>query len=353
MKSSFFISRKLIEWYAIHHRELPWRGIHDPYRIWISEIILQQTRVAQGLEYYRRFIRRFPDVRSLAEAPEQEVLTYWQGLGYYSRARNIHAAARMIMESFGGEFPRRHADVLRLKGIGDYTAAAIVSFARNEPYPVVDGNVFRFLSRLFAVDEPVDTSRGKKYFTALAGELMDRSQAGAFNQAIMEFGALQCLPLSPDCSACPFQDECRAYADRSVARYPVKQNKTQTQDRYLYYFHIHDATHLLLRQRTGPGIWQHLFEFPALESDTPLPFDAVVRRAAAEAWFPSPEATTALRLKIENRKHVLSHRILYATFYELTMHRLPEATGDVIRIARRTIDAYPVHRLMQSYLAAE
>jgi A/G-specific adenine glycosylase len=352
MKSVFFISQKLIEWYAIHHRELPWRGIRDPYRIWISEIILQQTRVVQGLEYYNRFIQRFPDVRSLAEAPEQEVLTYWQGLGYYSRARNIHAAARTIVDTYGGEFPRRYADVLRLKGIGEYTAAAIVSFAWNEPYPVVDGNVFRFLSRLFAVEEPIDTLQGKKYFTALAGELMDRSQAGAFNQAIMEFGALHCIPLSPDCEACPFQDECMAYAGRSVARYPVKRNKTQTQDRYLYYFHIHDAEHLLIRQRTGKGIWQHLFEFPAIESEKPLTFDEIIRRATSEEWFPAADANNVLRPKIENRKHVLSHRILYATFYELTLNHVSAANG-VIRIARREIDHYPVHRLMQFYLSSE
>ncbi|MDR2804967.1 MAG: A/G-specific adenine glycosylase, partial [Dysgonamonadaceae bacterium] len=345
-----FISRKLAVWYAVNHRNLPWRNIYDPYRIWISEIILQQTRVVQGLEYYNRFVQRFPDVRSLAGAPEQEVLKYWQGLGYYSRARNLHAAAQTIVLEFGGEFPHRYADVLRLKGIGEYTAAAIVSFAWNQPYPVVDGNVFRFLSRLFAIDEPIDTSSGKKYFTELAAELMDRSQAGAFNQAIMEFGALQCIPSSPDCGVCPFQDECLACARGSVANYPMKRNKTQTQERYLYYFHIHDAESLFLKQRRGQGIWQNLFEFPGIESETPLTFEEIVRTNSLNEWIPN-KLTAGFRLKIENRKHVLSHRILFASFYELKLDRLPDSPEQCIKINRTEIDNYPVHRLMQLYLA--
>jgi A/G-specific adenine glycosylase len=349
MENISFISSKLTEWYALNHRELPWRNIADPYRIWVSEIILQQTRVIQGLEYYNRFIRRFPDVRALAGAPEQEVLKYWQGLGYYSRARNLHAAAQTIVREYGGEFPQNYADVLRLKGIGEYTAAAIVSFAWNQPYPVVDGNVFRFLSRLFAVDEPVDTTQGKKYFTALAAELMDRSQAGAFNQAIMEFGALQCIPSSPDCGVCPFQNECMACADRSIARYPVKRNKTQTQDRYLYYFHIHDAEHLYIKQRSEKGIWQNLFEFPVIESETPLTFDALIQTTALREWVPD-EPASDFHIRIEKRKHVLSHRVLYATFYECTLKQLPEPPEGLLRIARTETENYPVHRLMQFYL---
>jgi A/G-specific adenine glycosylase len=349
MKIGLFISQKLLEWYAVNHRDLPWRAIDDPYRIWISEIILQQTRVIQGLEYYNRFIRRFPDVRTLAEAPEQEVLKYWQGLGYYSRARNLHAAARTIVTEYGGEFPHHHADILRLKGVGEYTAAAIVSFAWNQPYPVVDGNVFRFLSRIFAIDEPVDTTRGRKYFTELAAELMDRSQAGAFNQAIMEFGALQCIPASPDCGICPFQDNCLAYSKRATTNYPVKQNKTQTQDRYLYYFHIHDAKRLYIKERRGQGIWRHLFEFPVIESETPLMLEEIIRTTPFIEWLPG-EPSGVFLPKIENRKHVLSHRVLYATFYELTLHHLPEPPKGFLRIADGEIDNYPVHRLMQFYL---
>ena len=349
MENALFITQKLINWYAVNHRNLPWRDIYDPYRIWISEIILQQTRVVQGLEYYNRFVRRFPDVRSLAEAPEQEVLKYWQGLGYYSRARNLHAAAQSIMDEYNGEFPHRYADVLRLKGIGEYTAAAIVSFAWNQPYPVVDGNVFRFLSRLFAIDEPTDTPKGKKYFVELAAELMDKSQAGTFNQAMMEFGALQCIPSSPDCAVCPFQDECLAYSRRTIARYPVKQGKTQTKDLYLYYFHIHDAEHLYIKQRQGKGIWQNLFEFPLIESEKTLSFDEISQAFFLKKWLPD-DLVCDFRLIIENRKHVLSHRILCVNFYELTLQQLPDASEELIRIVRTEMDNYPVHRLMQIYL---
>ncbi|MDR1526573.1 MAG: A/G-specific adenine glycosylase [Dysgonamonadaceae bacterium] len=349
MENFSFISKKLLDWYDLNQRELPWRNITDPYRIWISEIILQQTRVIQGLEYYNRFVLRFPDVQALAEASEQEVLKYWQGLGYYSRARNLHAAARTLVDEYGGEFPHNYADVLRLKGIGEYTAAAIVSFAWNQPYPVVDGNVFRFLSRLFAIDEPVDTAQGKKYFTELAAELMDRSQAGAFNQAIMEFGALQCIPSAPDCGVCPFQNECMAYASRSIARYPVKRNKTQTQDRYLYYFHIHDTEHLYIKQRCGKGIWRNLFEFPVIESETPLTFEELIRITPLKEWV-TDEPAGAFHVRIENRKHVLSHRVLYATFFELAVKHLSDPPEGFIQITPAEIDNYPVHRLMQFYL---
>ncbi|MDR1683338.1 MAG: A/G-specific adenine glycosylase, partial [Candidatus Symbiothrix sp.] len=283
------ITQKLIAWYVENQRFLPWRGIHDPYRIWISEIILQQTRVVQGLEYYNRFIRRFPDVKSLAEADEQEVLKYWQGLGYYSRARNLHQAAKTIQTEYQGVFPRDYQSVLYLKGIGEYTAAAIVSFAWNEPYPVVDGNVFRFLSRLFAVNEPIDTGKGKKYFTELAAGLMDKSQAGLFNQAMMEFGALQCVPASPDCTVCPFQAKCLAYSRNAVAQYPVKQNKTKTKDLYLYYFHIGDSELLFLNQRKGKRIWQNLFEFPLIESETPLDFVQLSQTEQFREWFPNAQ----------------------------------------------------------------
>jgi A/G-specific adenine glycosylase len=344
-----FIGKQLIDWYAAHRRDLPWRNIHDPYRIWISEIILQQTRVAQGLDYYRRFIERFPDVRTLAAAEEQEVLKYWQGLGYYSRARNLHAAARTIAEEYGGEFPREHAQVLKLKGIGDYTAAAIVSFAWNQPYPVVDGNVFRVLSRLFAVDEPIDTGKGKKLFTSLAAELMPPDEAGVFNQAIMEFGALQCVPSSPACALCPLADSCLALAKKAVSDYPVKQNKTKTQDRYLYYFHIHDAEHLYLKRRVGSGIWQNLYEFPLIESETPLDFNQLSQTPQFREWFPPGEAYD-FRLKIENRKHVLSHRVLYATFYEVSLPKLPAPPTGCIRVHRSEWEQYPVHRLMLHYL---
>ncbi|MDR0835009.1 MAG: A/G-specific adenine glycosylase, partial [Tannerella sp.] len=201
-------NKLFIEWYEKNKRDLPWRGINDPYRIWISEIILQQTRVVQGMEYYLRFVRRFPDVASLASAEQEEVLKYWQGLGYYSRARNLHEAAKDIQTRFRGVFPQRYEDIRSLKGIGDYTAAAIASLTWNQPYPVVDGNVYRVLGRLFAIETPMDSGEGKKQYMELAHTLMDSQQAGIYNQAVMEFGALQCVPQNPDCNQCPFVGQC-------------------------------------------------------------------------------------------------------------------------------------------------
>jgi A/G-specific adenine glycosylase len=349
MENFRFISKKIIGWYEVYQRVLPWRNIRDPYKIWISEIILQQTRVVQGLDYYNRFIKRFPDVHSLAEAEEQEVLKYWQGLGYYSRARNLHAAARSIEHDYGGKFPQDYHAILSLKGIGEYTAAAIASFSYNLPYPVVDGNVFRFLSRLFAIEEPIDTSKGKKYFTELTGEIMDKSQAGLFNQAIMEFGALQCVPASPDCSACPFFSQCLAYIYNKVSDFPVKLNKTKVKELYLYYFHIHSGDFIYLKKREGKGIWQNLYEFPGIESEVPLEFEDLVKTQKFREIFPS-ENIAGFRLKIKNRKHVLTHRILYASFYEIYLDNAPESLSKYRKIKQNEMDEYPIHRLMQIYL---
>jgi A/G-specific adenine glycosylase len=349
MENTDFIIVNLIDWYQSNKRWLPWRGTNNPYKIWISEIILQQTRVAQGLEYYIRFIERFPDVKALADAEEQEVLKYWQGLGYYSRARNLHAAARTVRDQYDGKFPENYDSVLKLKGIGEYTAAAITSFAWNLPYPVVDGNVFRFLSRLFMIDEPIDTQKGKKYFTALAGRIMGKTPPGLFNQAIMEFGALQCTPSVPDCAQCPFSDNCLAYSKQVISDYPVKQNKTKTKDLYLYYFHIHWRKFTCLYKRKEKGIWQNLFEFPLIESETAIEPEALFKNAVFPPFI-SAENIDSFRFVIQNRKHVLSHRILYATFIEIFLNMEPEIPESMIRIKEEDIEQYPVHRLMEYYI---
>lgn len=349
MEDITFINRKLIDWYEVNKRDLPWRNTHDPYKIWISEIILQQTRVAQGFDYYIRFIERFPTVQSLATAEEQEVLKYWQGLGYYSRARNLHAAAKMIQDHFSGIFPSDYNTLLTLKGIGEYTAAAIASFAWNLPHPVVDGNVFRFLSRLFAIDEPIDTQKGKKYFTQLADSLMDKHRAGLFNQAIMEFGALHCTPSTPACMSCPFQTQCMAYTLGRVLSYPIKQNKTKTQERYLYYFHIHYNNHIYINRRKGKGIWQNLFEFPLIESEVTLSFEELSQSIQFQELFPA-DSIPQFRLVIENRKHILSHRILQATFYEVYIENEPIALSEYHKIEPAEINDFPIHRLMELYL---
>ena len=348
MKNYRFVSEKILDWYEIHKRILPWRNIRDPYKIWISEVILQQTRVVQGLDYYKRFIERFPDVHTLAAAGEQEVLKYWQGLGYYSRARNLHAAARSIETRFGGKFPEDYESILSLEGIGEYTAAAVASFAFNQPRPVVDGNVFRFLSRLFAIEEPIDTSKGKKLFKELAGQLMDKQQDGLFNQAIMEFGALQCVPASPDCGACPLTAHCLAKMQGKVSGFPVKLNKPKTKELYLYYFYIHSGEFIFLKKREGKGIWQNLYEFPSVESETPLEFEDLIKHKDFQALFPGKNAS-AFKLLIKNCKHVLTHRILYADFYEI----FPENESGLDKykkIRQSEIGEYPIHRLMQRFL---
>ncbi len=339
----------LINWYKVHKRDLPWRESRDPYIIWISEIILQQTRVAQGLEYFLRFTERFPDVRSLAMAEEAEVLKLWQGLGYYSRARNLQAAARDIMARFAGEFPVAHADVLSLKGIGEYTAAAIVSFVRDEPYPVVDGNVYRVLSRLFAMDTPIDSTQGKKLFYQLAGEVMDKRQAGLYNQAVMEFGALQCVPQQPDCTACPLADRCQAYAAGNVQAYPVKQHKTKTRNRYFHYFYIIYKGQTWLRRRTGKDIWTGLYEFPLIETGEPQDFAGLQQTDAFRTLFAGAgdlhiwQATEAV-------KHVLSHQVLYARFYQVEVEAVPPALTAYTAVGCAGLALYPVPVLIHKVL---
>ncbi|MDF9830171.1 A/G-specific adenine glycosylase [Parabacteroides sp. PF5-6] len=344
-----WMSRRLIDWYLEHKRDLPWRETRDPYIIWISEIILQQTRVAQGMDYFHRFIRRFPDVSSLAAAAEDEVLKYWQGLGYYSRARNLHAAARMIEEQHNGRFPESYPEVLALKGVGEYTAAAIVSAAWNAPYPVVDGNVFRVLSRLFALDTPIDSGKGKKAFTRLAGWLMDPAEARLYNQAMMEFGALQCTPKNPDCRQCVLADKCLAYASGEVQAYPVKQHKTKTRDRYFHYFHILSGNRTWLHRRTGKDIWAGLYEFPLIETEGPVDFAELQKTEAFQSLF---GAAGHLRITVEQpkEKHILSHQVLYITFYRIEIEKVPESLQTYLPVAAETLEEYAVPRIIHIYL---
>lgn len=308
-------SDTLINWYNEHRRDLPWRNTRDPYRIWISEIILQQTRVAQGLEYYRRFIERFPDVAALANAPEDEVLRLWQGLGYYSRARNLHAAAK----SMNGTFPVDYAGVRALKGVGDYTAAAICSIAYGMPYAVVDGNVYRVLSRYFAIHTPIDSTQGKKEFASLANELLDHRRPDLYNQAIMDFGAMVCTPASPDCNGCPLADSCAALASNTVAELPVKEKKTKTTDRYLTYLKIVADGHTFIRKRDDNDIWKGLYEYPLIETSQPIADIGELTSHPAFATLTAGKETTVRQL-CQNVKHVLSHRILYASLYEVRLH---------------------------------
>ncbi|MGL5635915.1 MAG: A/G-specific adenine glycosylase, partial [Bacteroidales bacterium] len=248
----------IIDWYLANKRDLPWRNTTNPYFIWLSEIILQQTRVSQGMDYYLRFIDKYPTVIDLANAEEDEILRLWQGLGYYSRARNIHATAKYIRDFCAGVFPDTYKEVLALKGVGPYTAAAICSFAYRLPHAAVDGNVYRVIARLFALTEPIDSTDGKKLFAAYADELLDKDRPDLFNQAMMEFGAMQCVPQSPHCDVCPLQDNCLAYARDLVKDLPVKSSKTKVRPRYLHFFDFGSPDSVYLEKRGVTDIWRGL-----------------------------------------------------------------------------------------------
>lgn len=337
-------ARLLIEWYHEHKRDLPWRNTNDPYLIWISEIILQQTRVAQGYAYYQRFIERFPNLESLAASEENEVLKYWQGLGYYSRARNLHQAAISV----NGVFPVKYEDILKLKGVGTYTAAAICSFAYNQPHAVVDGNVYRVLSRFFGINEPIDSGKGKKIFASLAHDLLDKIQPALYNQAIMDFGALQCTPLSPDCTVCPFKNRCFAFNHNMVSSLPIKQNKTKTSERFFYYLLIRDNGNIYLNKRTKNDIWKNLYELPLIESNTALAVDDFIRKQEFASIF---KENSVVNVRLLNKtKHVLSHRIIYADFYELEAQDIKmDFLSKYTRLNMADLELYPVSRLMHNF----
>lgn len=341
------LAADLHDWYARNHRVLPWRGITDAYRIWISEIILQQTRVVQGYAYYNRFVSRFPDVRALAAADDDEVMKLWQGLGYYSRARNLLAAARQVVERFGGEFPTTYEAIRSLPGIGDYTAAAIASFAYGLPHAVVDGNVYRVLSRIYGIDTPIDTTEGKKLFAALADELLDRKDPGGYNQALMEFGALYCVPRSPQCGGCIFADRCMALATGRVEELPVKQGRTVVKPRYFNYFYVRHEGYTWVRRREGRDIWRNLYELPLVETAEEQPLDALQQ---SEVWGElfAGAGRVSVSAQVYSCKHVLSHRVIHARFYVVETEQKPAMPG-YLRIEAGAIGDYAVSRLTEGF----
>ena len=337
----------LLDWYAREGRDLPWRRTRDPYRIWLSEVILQQTRVAQGMEYYLRFTERFPDVASLAAAPVDEVLKLWQGLGYYSRARNLHAAARQVVECFGGRFPVALDEVRSLRGVGDYTAAAICSAAYDTPCAVVDGNVYRVLARLFDLDAPIDSTAGKRSFAELAQSQLDTAHPGRYNQAIMDFGALQCTPSSPRCEACPLVGRCLALAAGTVAVRPVKQSKTKVRDRWFNYLHISSGDRTLLRRREGRDIWQGLYEFPLIETEGPVELPELLRLPQFAELL--GDAPWHLVRSIPLPKHQLSHQTLHAVVHRIETPSLTPAAA-ATAVPTSALGDYAVPRLIDRYL---
>ena len=344
-----YISDILISWYQTNKRDLPWRSISDPYKIWISEIILQQTRVNQGLDYYVRFVDRFRTVQKLAEATEDEVLKYWQGLGYYSRARNLHKAAKQIIIDFGGIFPENHNDVLKLSGVGDYTAAAICSLAYNQPYAVVDGNVYRVLSRIFGIKTPIDSGAGKREFAGLAQKLLSKSDPANHNQAMMEFGALQCVPSSPNCENCSLKSVCRAFEMNEISNLPVKTNKTKTTNRYFNYLYIKFGDNTFLQKRTAKDVWQNLYEFPLFESDKLLELNDLIKNEDFQELFAGIEDVNILKTT-NPVKHILSHRVILAQFITVTISETNDKLNQFIEVPLNEIDHFAVSRLMELFL---
>ncbi|NVK52878.1 MAG: A/G-specific adenine glycosylase [Flavobacteriaceae bacterium] len=337
-------SNQLIYWYLQNDRDLLWRKTKNPYHIWLSEIILQQTRVNQGLSYYVSFVKAFPTVVDLANASESKVLKLWQGLGYYSRARNLHYSAKYIVNELNGVFPTTYEEIKKLKGVGDYTASAIASICFNEPHAVVDGNVYRVLARYFGVSTPINSTKGIKEFKELAQTLIDASQPGTFNQAIMDFGALHCKPQQPLCKSCPFNTSCVALKNQSIKELPVKEKKTKIKQRYFNFLVVLNAEHeTVFTERKGKGIWQGLYQFPLVETQKSITKEELMSNSELEKWI-----STIDEIFLFNEKeivHKLSHQHLYTKFWILKANNIKSPT-----ISWSMLKKYPVPILIANFL---
>ena len=344
------ISTSLINWYKTHRRLLPWRATADSYKIWVSEIILQQTRVEQGIKYYYQFIKKFPDIHSLANANIDEVLKQWQGLGYYNRAKNMHHAANQIINNYNGVMPDKYSELIKLKGIGPYTAAAVASFAYNEPVAVVDGNVKRVLARVFGVDIPINSNAGEKYLQKLANSILNKDFPGTHNQAMIEFGAIQCIPRKPVCQQCPLSEICEAYNNNQVARLPVKNPTKKKKNRYFYYLVIQqDKKYTYIKKRTKKDVWNSLYEFPLIERNTKTELNQITHTEEWKQFF-NGSAPEIIHISQEY-KHILSHQNIYATFIEVI---LPFQTNflknNFLKINKKSLDQFAISRLIEKYL---
>lgn len=327
-------SNLLIKWYLQNKRDLPWRHTTNPYPIWLSEIILQQTRVAQGMPYFYSFIENFPTVFDLANASEEHVLKLWQGLGYYSRARNLHQTAKIIAFEKKGVFPNNYNELLHLKGVGDYTAAAIASFSFNEAVPVVDGNVFRVLSRVFDLEIDIASAKAKKEFQKLAFELMPKDKPALFNQAVMEFGALQCTPQNPDCKTCVMNHMCMALQKKKVSQLPVKLKKNKVTDRFLNYLIFEDENrNILVQQRTEKGIWFNLYEFPLIETDEKVGFDRIME-LIKNKQLADNKLIELIEMDLNEITHKLSHQKLHIKFWKIKVHGLLKEGIDFLTLKK-------------------
>lgn len=347
MKADF--TKKLMKWNREQNtREMPWKGEKDPYKIWLSEIILQQTRVEQGLGYYQRFIKTFPTVQDLAKAPEKKVFKLWEGLGYYSRCKNLLASAVVIAKEKKGQFPADYAGILALKGVGPYTAAAIASFAFNLPYAVTDGNVLRVLSRYFGISAPIDSSSGKKLYDLLASGLLDKQQPGKYNQAIMDFGAVICKPQQPLCTQCPQKNDCRALKHKLVKALPVKEKQLKKKTRWLYYFIVQVKDNVLVRKRTEKDIWENLYEFVLYESDQLM----VAEEKNIKPILKKILGTQAVQVKNISAvfRQQLTHQTIIGQFIELETASLPERLKDYELVKKTQLKNYPFPKFITGWL---
>lgn len=337
----------LIDWFQQNKRNLPWRNSHNPYLIWISEIIFQQTRIEQGLPWYLRFTERFPDVKTLADASEEDVLLIWQGLGYYSRARNLHIAARQVMMEFNGEFPKTFDQIRKLKGVGEYTASAIASISFGLPHAVIDGNVYRVLARLYGNSTPIDSIKGKREFSQLATDLLDKDHPGLYNEAIMEFGALHCRPSNPLCSECPFMKECYAYKNEKTDDLPVKEKKSSQRNRYFNYLFIEYKDQFYLQKREGKDIWKNLYELPLIETEIDTDDKRLVSSALFNKIFDGNHPViVSVKPTIT---HQLSHQKLFIRFLNVCIDQ-PIPDKNYLLISHGQMRDFPFPKPIFNYL---
>ncbi len=349
MKNKKFFSSTLLSWnVADNTREMPWKGEKDPYKIWISEIILQQTRVNQGMSYYYKFIQSFPDIQTLAKSPEQLIFKHWEGLGYYSRCRNLIASAKFIQGNLHGKFPGNYDDILALKGIGNYTASAIASFAYNQPYAVVDGNVNRVLSRFFGLEMPIDTTEGKKLYTKLAGELLDTKKPGIYNQAIMDFGAVVCKPTLPGCASCPLNTRCIAFNKKMVNMLPVKEKSIKRRKRFFTYLVVEYAGAFYVKERTAKDIWRGLYEFILIETKAIATPKQVQKTGAFLSLIGHNDFTIAGISKTFSQK--LTHQTITGNFFHIRVENPLIVRGKYSLVSKTQLEELPFPKFINSYL---
>ena len=345
-------SKLLLQWNKQKNkRQMPWKGEKDPYKIWLSEIILQQTRVEQGLGYYHRFIETFPGIHQLAQAPDSKIFKLWEGLGYYTRCRNLIATARYISNDLKGQFPTTYEEIKDLRGIGPYTAAAISSFAFNLPHAVVDGNVFRVLARVFGIYRPIDSTGGKKYFTDLANQLLDKKQPGVYNQAIMDFGAVVCKPVAPLCPGCVFNKTCFAFLHNKINELPVKEKKVSIRKRWFYYLVIEHENKIAIQQRIGKDIWQQLYEFPVIETNKEEESKKIITQAEKLNWLQKKNYEVIAVSPLF--KQQLSHQLIAGQFIKIRLKKKISPDIHLIWVTKRELKKFAFPKFINQYLESD